>query len=271
MTPSSSPFFSIILSTLNARTRLQECLDGIYGQSCPSWEIIVIDGGSRDGTLDVIQKNLERLKYWISEPDNGVYDAWNKALPHVAGRWVMFLGADDRLWENSVLEKAIPLLSDLGLDGRIAYGRVALIDANGNVLRYEGREWSHIMRRFRKEMCIPHQGVFHRSDIFQHRSFDASYRYAGDYALLLEEVLNSPPRFIDLCVAGWRQGGLTSNAGQSIRVLREFRTARARMGLRGRGPLFTEMKAWGKYGMQRLLGAKSTEAVLAAYRKLRWS
>lgn len=269
MTTPARPFFSIIVSTLNACEHLQECLDSVYRQTVRSWEIIVIDGGSRDGTLEIIKNNAARLKYWVSEPDRGVYDAWNKAIPHVNGRWVMFLGADDALWEDAVFEKAVSPLSDL--DCHIAYGRVALISAKGDLMRYEGEEWSCIAQRFRREMCIPHQGVFHRSDIFQQKSFDTSYRYAGDYALLLGEVLQRPPYFLDLCVSTWRQGGLTSSARHSISVLREFRRARVRVGLRGRGPLFTETKAWGKYVMERLLGAKSAEALLAIYRKLRRS
>jgi glycosyltransferase involved in cell wall biosynthesis len=267
MTDKRLPLLSVVVSTMNARAHLQECLDSVFTQTDPRWEVIVIDGGSCDGTKTVIQENVSRLKYWLSEPDTGVYDAWNKALPHVSGHWVMFLGADDRLWDEKVLSAVSPALS--AASSRIAYGRVALTDEQGLVVREEGQAWVRVAARFRNEMCIPHQGVFHRADIFRNKRFDASFRYAGDYMLLLEEVFREPPLFPDTRVSTWRQGGLTSSAGQSIKVLREFRVARAKAGIGGRAPLWTEYKAWGKYALERILGRNESARLLNAYRRRR--
>jgi glycosyltransferase involved in cell wall biosynthesis len=269
MTKKSGPLLSVVIATLNARAHLQECLDSVYGQRNPSWEIIIIDGGSEDGTVEVIRNNAAKLKYWISESDAGVYAAWNKALPRLNGDWIIFLGADDRLWDDAVLQRAESVLTDHSLTSRIVYGRVAIISENGDFLGEEGRAWTHIWRRFQQEMCIPHQGVFHRREIFSTTRFDTSFRYAGDYDLLLRELKKAPPIFLDLCIATWRQGGLTSSAARSLKVLREFRTARAKMGIVSGHPYWSESKAMAKLGLGYLLGRKHAEGFLATYRKLR--
>jgi glycosyltransferase involved in cell wall biosynthesis len=269
MTENIDPLLSVVIATRNAKAHLQECLDSVYAQSNPSWEIVVIDGGSTDGTVEIIQRNSPKLKHWLSGADTGVYDAWNKALPHLEGAWVMFLGADDRIWDDKVLERAAPMLSDAKLRSRIVYGRVAITDEAGSVRREEGDEWTKLARRFRKEMCIPHQGVFHRRDIFSQREFDTSFRYAGDYFLLLDELLQKAPVFLNLRVSAWRQGGLTSSARNSFDVLREFRVARAKAGLREPPPYWSELKAMVKLVAAKVLGSGYTEGLLTAYRKLR--
>src|SRR3569833_2760221 len=91
------PVISIIIVTYNADGSLQQCLDSIYRQTYPCIEIVIVDGGSSDDTRDILQNNTEHIGYWTSEPDNGIYDAMNKALAHISGQWVYYLGADDEL------------------------------------------------------------------------------------------------------------------------------------------------------------------------------
>lgn len=135
-------------------------------------------------------------------------------------------------------------------------------------MRIEGQPWGDIHNRFKREMCIPHQGVFHRRDIFIDRHFfDTSFRYAGDYDLLLGELLKNSPVFVDYCVANWRQGGLTSDLRQSIKVLREFRRARAKHGLKNGHPHWTELKAQIKGRLPGILGGRTADRLLAVYRK----
>ncbi|WP_317169476.1 glycosyltransferase [Mucilaginibacter humi] len=101
------PAISIIIVTYNAAGTLQVCLDSIYKQQYPSLKIIIIDGNSTDGTVDIIKANINKIHYWQSEPDAGVYDAMNKAVKHLTGDWVYFIGADDEL---------LPEFSDMALE-----------------------------------------------------------------------------------------------------------------------------------------------------------
>lgn len=110
------PLVSFVIAVHNAARRLQRCFDSIYRQSFGAWEIVVVDGGSIDGTKDILKCNSDRIAFWVSEPDQGIYDAWNKALNHCTGEWVHFLGADDYLWNRcwmalppcSLIQIAVP-------------------------------------------------------------------------------------------------------------------------------------------------------------------
>src|SRR5690606_34585060 len=97
------PRFSVVISVFNGAKTLQKCLDSVAGQTYAARELIVIDGGSTDGTQQILRHNAGRLAYWVSEPDRGTYHAWNKALAQASGDWSCFLGADDYLWEPATL------------------------------------------------------------------------------------------------------------------------------------------------------------------------
>jgi len=86
---------TVIIVTYNAAATLQKSLDSVYMQSYPDIELIVIDGNSSDGTKDILIANNDKITYWRSEPDNGIYDAMTKALKQAKGDWIYFLGADD--------------------------------------------------------------------------------------------------------------------------------------------------------------------------------
>lgn len=100
---------SVVIATYNCAETLQDCLDSIYAQTYPDIDIVVIDGGSKDATVQVIRSNEEYLGYWISEPDRGIYDAWNKAIIQAKGEWVYFLGADDVLHAPDFLPASLQL------------------------------------------------------------------------------------------------------------------------------------------------------------------
>jgi glycosyltransferase involved in cell wall biosynthesis len=264
----TSPLIGFVIATLNASARLQACLDSIYRQDDPSWEVVIIDGGSTDGTVDIIRRNAPRLRYWRSEPDGGVYDAWNKAIQHLTAQWVHFLGAEDFLYAANIVGRLRPILTREQTRHRIVYGSVALISEAGELIEYLGKPWSEIEQQFKTEMCIPHQGILHQRDLFAGGArFDPSFRFAGDYELLLRELKDHAPYFCeDVCVAGWRVGGLSTNSQHSLSVLREFRAARRRHGLRTQGISWTETKAFGKIVLRRLLGLHAANRVIDTYR-----
>ena len=101
----SLPLITIIIAVFNGAKTLQQCIDSVAQQSYPNKELIIIDGGSKDGTLDLLKANSEKIDYWVSETDNGIYNAWNKGLAQANGDWICFLGADDffgilRFWSR---------------------------------------------------------------------------------------------------------------------------------------------------------------------------
>ena len=98
-----APLISVVTAVFNCKSTLQQCLDSVAQQTYAHIELIVIDGGSTDGTVELIQANAQRIAYWISEPDRGIYNAWNKALAKATGDWICFLGTDDYLLDAQVM------------------------------------------------------------------------------------------------------------------------------------------------------------------------
>jgi glycosyltransferase involved in cell wall biosynthesis len=266
-----SRFFSIIISVFNGARTLQRCLDSIAAQTYASREILVVDGGSSDGTREILERNAKRLAWWVSEPDRGIYDAWNKALPHARGDWICFLGADDYLWAPDALARLAPALAKAYPPHRLVYGRVSVVNERGGEMAQAGEAWPRLRERFRELMCLPHTGLMHHRSLFEtHGRFDESFHIGGDYEFLLRELQRGDALFVpDVIVAGMGHGGVSSDPAGSLAMLREFRRAQRKHGLPARRHWVAafaraHMRAW----LWRLLGARAAAYVFDALRLL---
>lgn len=227
-----APRISVITSTFQAAAYLPQAAASIRAQDFNDFEWIVIDGGSTDGTLDVLRKNEDVIDYWISESDKGIYDAWNKGIHQARGAWILFLGADDHLWTPGVLGRAATMLDGAAPEFRVVYGQVAMLNQAGEIVGLVGDEWCTVRRRFRSLMSLPHTALFHHRDLFRtHGDFDPAFRIAGDYEFLLRELGVRDALFLpDLIVAGMSIGGVSSSPESSEKMLREMRLATRKHG-----------------------------------------
>jgi glycosyltransferase involved in cell wall biosynthesis len=176
------PSVSIIVAVFNRAPTLQRCLDSVFEQTVQPLEVIVCDGGSTDGSREILEANSARLTYWHSRRDRGVPDAWNSALEHATGEWICFLGADDRFARSST----IATLLDATRDASTNYvsGQAIMVDDNGNACRIVGTGWD--WARMKRYQHIAHPGSLHRCDLFaRYGNFDESYPIAFDYDFLL--------------------------------------------------------------------------------------
>ena len=107
------PSISIVVAVFNGAHTLQRCIDSVITQDYPDKEIIIMDGGSTDGTVDILRSNSRRIAYWESRRDRGIYHAWNKGLQQAHGEWIIFLGADDVLYNERVLETFVKKIISL--------------------------------------------------------------------------------------------------------------------------------------------------------------
>jgi len=191
------PKVSVIIVTFNADKFLQTCLSSIYHQSYPNIEIVIMDGGSTDGTLNIIRANQHKLKLWVTEPDNGIYDAMNKALNYIAGEWVYFLGADDELFEGFS-----DLAYQLTNNNRIYYGRVSINDkpTPGPLNAY---------KHAKDTIC--HQAIIYPASVFMKYRFNTRYKIAADHVLNMQcwHDKNYVFTFIDLLVARFNHTGVS--------------------------------------------------------------
>ena len=195
---------TIITSTLNCAASFAATADSIRNQTCRTAQWIVADGGSTDGTVDLIRQNTD-VSRWFSQPDSGIYDAWNRALDHARGEYVCFLGADDALHSPDTLSGLIAAIGNGGYD--LVTGRGRLIVANGKSHEF-GNPWSH--RKLMRRMTICHPGALHHRDLFQRfGKFDTSYRICADYDFLLRLPSDLRTLHVDRVVADIADGGIS--------------------------------------------------------------
>lgn len=180
----NSPLLSIIIAVLNADSTFQECLDSILEQTYSNRELIIIDGGSSDNTIAILNKYDKKIAYWESRKDRGIAHAWNKGMRYAKGSWMLFFGADDRLHDKQVLaEVARYLEKDMNHD--IIYGQVVLEGGKfpGVLL---GQPFSR--SKLKKRMIIPNSAAFHRrSFLKQIGQFDEFFKVAVDYEIVLRK------------------------------------------------------------------------------------
>jgi glycosyltransferase involved in cell wall biosynthesis len=267
----SSPLVTIIVATRNSARTLRRCLDSIRAQVFRDFELIVMDGGSNDATPRLLETSADVVTRWRSEPDRGIYHAWNKALGEARGEWICFLGADDWLWDPHALERLAPYLRAAPEQCRIVYSRLREIHADGSLISEAGAPWDEFKGAFRSYRCLPHPGLMHRRALFELRGgFDEEFRIAADYELLLRELKDGDAVFAPVLTAGMEFGGLTTRPEHYRRQLQEVKRALARHGLR---PPLLRWTFWSVtaavYALaHRLLGDRNARRLADLYRLL---
>ena len=195
----NQPLISIVTVVYNGVTTLEKTILSVLRQTYPNIEYIIIDGGSTDGTLEIINKYREQLTYWISEPDNGIYDAMNKALKIVKGDWVYFLGSDDIL--HNILTTIAPLFKD---KNTIYYGNVKMTNSQ--------RIFCGEMNNFKiLKYNICHQAIFYPKAVYQNSSYQIKYKVYADYILNLTFWTDHKVKFkyINYIIADYNELGFS--------------------------------------------------------------
>ncbi|MDX2503413.1 MAG: glycosyltransferase family 2 protein [Gammaproteobacteria bacterium] len=169
-----NPLISVITVVYNGKNDLCHAIQSVIKQSYENIEYIIIDGGSTDGTIDVIKQYDTAISRWISEPDGGVYDAMNKGVSISKGDYILFLGCDDRLFD--VLHEVV----DFFLDKNTSYYGNVVLSKGGEV--YGGKFYP--LKLFAKN--IPHQAVFYSRFVFDDYEFSTKYVAVADYELNLK-------------------------------------------------------------------------------------
>lgn len=197
---------SIIIATYNAEATLKRCLESIICQKTEEIELLIIDGYSKDQTLDIIKSYIKYVDMLISEPDKGIYDAWNKGINKASGQWIMFMGADDCLLSNA-LSKYLKFIETVDYK-KIDYISATneYVDNKGNVLMTLGEPY--LWKKFKKYMCVAHVASLHNAQLFKTVGlYDLRYKICGDYELLMRKKLNS--LFLNDIIAQMKMGGMS--------------------------------------------------------------
>ena len=165
----STPLITVCIVVLNGVQTIAASIASVIDQSYPAIELIVVDGGSTDGTIDIVNAFAQRVTRFVSEPDKGIYDAMNKCYEMAQGDWLIFLGCDDILVNS--LSIVAPLLRKRDA---VYYGNV-IIKADGTV---SGGRFSKY-RLMQENIC--HQAIFYPKSAYKKWRYNLKYRFQADH------------------------------------------------------------------------------------------
>lgn len=219
----NKPLVSIITATYNSGKSLEKTILSVLNQSYENIEHIIVDGGSTDGTIEILKKYDNNPKvHWISEPDRGISDAFNKGLRMAQGKYINFQGAGDCFASDDAVERIMQGIDQA--NDMLICGRIKRVAKNGE-LKYISslnfKKWNLIYK-----MGLPHQALFTNKKFFEDfGGFDLNCKYAMDYDLLLRAYSKFPKVVLkDVIVSEWKEGGV--GQGNTKAVLDEYHKIR---------------------------------------------
>lgn len=220
---SFTPKISIITVVFNGEKVLEKTMQSVFSQTYDNIEYVIIDGGSTDDTLNIISKYKDRITYWSSEPDRGIYEAMNKGLKNSTGDYVWFLNAGDEIYAADTLQK---VFSHKPADAY--YGDVGYIDEKGEDLGTrtlksppEELSWKEMIRG----MVVSHQSFIVRKDYAV--NYDLRYKYTADVDWMIRTlkncrtVLNTKLILSKFLVGGFSKKNIISSNRERFSILRK--------------------------------------------------
>ena len=178
---------SVITVCFRAEGVVEKTIQSVLSQDYPYVEYIVVDGGSNDGTVDIVKKYADNISRWVTEPDEGIYDAMNKGIGMATGDWIIFLNAGDFFHSNDVISRFIKEIKE---DTTIAYG----------LIHYFTQEREFDMEYIPIEQMkfldpIPHPATMTRLSYHRDHLFDTSFRSSGDYDFFYKAYFDDKVKF----------------------------------------------------------------------------
>ena len=176
------PKFSVITVTYNAGKVLEDTIQSVVFQTYRNVEYIIVDGNSKDNTLEIVDKYRDRISQVISEPDKGLYDAMNKGIQLATGDYLCFLNAGDEFHDNETLQKIVHTLKGKELPD-VIYGETAIVDEEGHFLHMRRLSAPQTLtwKSFKQGMLVCHQAFFARRELAVQHPYDLKYRFSADF------------------------------------------------------------------------------------------
>jgi glycosyltransferase involved in cell wall biosynthesis len=202
----NAPLVSIVTPSYNQARFLEATIESVLGQDYPNLEYLIVDGGSTDGSLEIIQRYSQRLAWWVSEPDRGQTDAINKGFARAGGQILAWLNSDDTYLPGTVSEAVAYLQAHP--EAGMVYGDANLVDENGALLgRFPARQTDYARLR-RGYVHIPQQAAFFRGDLWRRVGpLDPSFFFAMDYDLWVRIAKIAPLHYHPRLWADFRLHG----------------------------------------------------------------
>ena len=195
---------SVITINFNNRDGLRKTIESVVNQTYKEFEYIVIDGGSNDGSVDVIKEYADRIDYWVSEPDKGIYNAMNKGIDVAKGEYCLFLNSGDYLFSGSVIKESIPHLDGTG----VVYGHIQTD---------KGAIWGGVkvisLEFFYGMGSLPHPASFIKSSLLKKYHYDENLKIVSDWKLFIQVLIfgGSSYKQLDIIVSIFDTNGVSNS------------------------------------------------------------
>ena len=183
----NNPLISVVTVSYNAVSTIEQTILSVINQTYPHIEYIIIDGGSTDGTVDIIKKYADKIAYWVSEPDKGIYDAMNKGIKVATGEWINFMNSGDCLYRNDTIEKILNKSSTTN-NVSIIYGKTMKIFE-----KYCTIELPPMLSKIKSRLPFCHQSSFIKLELLQMHPYNTNYKLVADdeffYSMYMNNVI----------------------------------------------------------------------------------
>jgi glycosyltransferase involved in cell wall biosynthesis len=213
------PKLTIITVNLNNADGLRKTLQSVTEQTYNDFEHIIIDGGSRDNSVELIEHYTERITYWVSEPDKGIYNAMNKGILQSKGEFLLFLNSGDWLVDRDVLLKAFK--NDIKED--IVYGHIFKIGKNSDMTLHKAINSEDLSLLYFYYDTLPHPSTFFSRKIFHQSMYDEDLLIASDKKFFIENIIfkNCSVKQIDQVITCFNEDGISHNQKYASIVINE--------------------------------------------------
>lgn len=197
--------YSVITINFNNRPGLEKTLASVRRQTCRDFEYIVIDGGSTDGSREMILENQDIISQWVSEPDRGIYNAMNKGVEKASGEYCLFLNSGDTFHDGDVMRK----VCNLEAKADILFGRVVNIHPDGKKTTYVPAEDMSLLRII--ETGIHHAGSFIHTSLMRKYPYDETLKICSDRKFFVQSLVLDNCSFsnLDFEVCDFELGGVS--------------------------------------------------------------
>lgn len=180
---SGRPLVSVITVVKNGEKYLEQTIKSVINQTYTNIEYVIIDGGSTDNTLDIIQKYENKIDYWISESDKGIYDGMNKGIDLAKGEWIIFINAGDKFYKSNTIEK---IFLGNNYNANFIYGDCEIV-YNPKFSRVQR---AGEIKNLWKGMIFSHQSLFVRYDVFEKYKFNINNKIGADFEFIYNCYIN---------------------------------------------------------------------------------
>lgn len=221
---------SIVTINKDNKEGLRKTIESVISQTYFSGiEYIIIDGASTDGSVQVIKEYEDKINFWSSKPDKGIYDAMNKGLKYATGDYVLFLNSGDYLENEKVIENVMPYLDGKNFivyGNQLMKGHKKLVKLGAVAISVHSNEEALTLKEYPdrvnedyfKNYSLPHQSTFIKTTLFKTKKYDESYKIISDMIFLREAIVEKKKKYkhIPITVSVFNMNGISAKHPEII-------------------------------------------------------